>query len=164
MTTLQMQNQSDFEIMSYLPAIITIFLIIFGWRVLYKNARKIASRNETYNLLCIAQNQLSKIEELGQNYWCSESSSKLTVIGSTQIFVSHINKIKNTISILNQRGVSVDAFDVYKLRSALTLNIEQKDTLPPADVSQKLSDISFYSQSITSELCTCFMCEYPPEK
>ena len=132
--------------------------------MLFKNARKIASRNETYNLLCIAQNQLSKLEEIGQIYWCNGAMNAMVVVGTAQVFVSNINKIKNTIQILDRRGVSVNAFDIYKLRNALTLNIERKDKLSTPEITQKLSDISHYTQRITSELCSCYMDEYPPEK
>lgn len=58
---------------------ITIFicsalLAIFGWKVVYKNARKLASRNETHTLITQIISQLDEVVNEAIQVWSDQTT------------------------------------------------------------------------------------------
>jgi len=135
----------------------SIVFIIIGWKVLYKNAKRIASRNEAYALLMKTQDEILNIEKLGYKFWTDSTNRSKC---SSYVLAIRIQSILTLLDLLEPRGFAVDPHDIYKLRNAITMDSETPDKLAEDTIRKKLVNISHFSTQIQTALHKEFLNNY----
>lgn len=152
---------------------ITIFicsalLAIFGWKVVYKNARKLASRNETHTLITQIISQLDEVINEAIQVWSDQTNSDEIAIKSA-VLTAKIHKLKRKVNLLKQRDITESfASEIIELRQAITLNIESKPQLASMEAKQRelkitsrVNDIIAASSNLHDRLYLLFYQKYP---
>lgn len=142
--------------------LINIVIIFIGWLVLYRNAKKIATRSETRGLLDKIIKKVRDLEDQGKVYWLS-SPKVMTPEQSTiyTIRMQHdIQILEEYFELISKRNIRVDlSQELFKFRNATTFCSEKVDRA--IDVSRVL-DISGRANNICSELEEAYILKYRP--
>ena len=147
-------------ILSFIVLVISSGLILLGWNVIYKNAKKIASRNETFNLL---SNLLVNIDELTSesiSFW-SSLDDKNEILKSKRLELEVV-KLKRSLDQLNRRGITFQLnLEIRKLRRAITLDSNNKSSVPKVLIQLKVEDLYLYSSELQNKLILAFQNKHP---
>jgi len=141
-----------------LAIVTSVIFIIIGWKVLYRNARRIAKRNETYALLMKTQNEILHAEKRGLDFW---SHPTIRTSLDSYLLALNVQRIGNLLDLLSKRGLNVDDHYIYRLRNAITLDAEKPGTVTQEKIQRKLVHISDFSQRIQNDLHSAFVGRYP---
>jgi hypothetical protein len=131
--------------------------IIAGWKVLYRNAKRIASRNETYALLLKTQSEILHAEKQGLEFW--SNASQQTNLDS-YILALNVERIRKLLNLLSMRGINVDDRYIYLLRNAITLDAEASSDVAQEKIQQKLVHILRFSCQIQNDLHNAYTDRY----
>lgn len=145
--------------------VLNVGIVVVGWRILYSNARRIATRNETRSILNRVVNTLREIENSAKEFWLKqpdELTDSDVKIWALKI-QSEIQYLEESIVLLKVRKLNIDvSTSVFQLRHFATFSCEdkKKNNIEP-DVSRVLS-ISQQSSAILKGLEDSFMRIYAP--
>ena len=146
--------------------LLSLFIVIVGWYVIYRNACKIATRAETKALVDAALSQLESATKLSLEYWLSGrrvrddfATYELTIMGS-------ITRLAITIEVLEKRGLEVVPINdmLAEFSKATTLDAERANSLAPDEVHFRASEVNEVSMDVTTKLLDSFHAKYKPSK
>jgi hypothetical protein len=146
-----------------MTSIVILFLsslvISIGWAVIYNNAQKIASRNETFNLVSKFLVHIDKLIADSILYWSSEANENKRL--KSKKFELEIVSLKRSLEQLNRRGLSLNLdLEIRKLRRAITLDSSNKNLISEPQIILKIEDMFFYSDEIQNKLIQSFQDKY----
>lgn len=116
-------------------------LVIIGWVVIYRNARKIATRSETKSLIDDVISILNAMESLATEYWLSGRQSRMETEQFIVIFNAKLLTLNSRLEVLKARKVNVNNVNIGDLYEQMTLDCEQVDRMPTAEKYQKVQKI-----------------------
>lgn len=123
-----------FDIGTFIPTFISLCAVIIGWGVIYRNAKKLASRNEVHTFSTSINVTLKEIESLSEDFWFksiynnSPASYEMLVISKIKIVQSKLNFFsKNRISVKDADEL------IFKLRSSCTKDSSEISGLTHAE-------------------------------
>lgn len=152
------------------PAITALFvltanigLIYCGWKVLYKNAKRIATRNETFSLISSCLSRIDDLCNSSVNYWSANDSEHLVMLMKSKQLEQEINSLKQNLKLISSRNININ-FSRYirKLRQAITLDAQNKNLVTQTAIQIKVEDIYFYSENIKSHIIEEFQNIHSP--
>ncbi|OEE52713.1 hypothetical protein [Vibrio splendidus] len=117
------------ELASYSPylGIGSLVLVIVGWRVIYHNAKKLATRTESKSFIEDTTKILSDIESLSVDYWLAGRKTRI----ETEQFVLLVNAklitLNSRLEILAGRAINVEVVDLSNILQYSTLECEDVD-------------------------------------
>ncbi|BCV49594.1 hypothetical protein [Shewanella algae] len=112
--------------MSYelMTSLVMASLVLIGWKVIYNNAKKIASRNETYSVSNQILSILSDIQKMSESFWIRDEFNENPQFYELLV-LSKTKQISSKIKVL--KGRNVDVYDinrlVFPIRKSCTLDI-----------------------------------------
>ena len=106
---------------------ISIVLVIVGWIVIYRNARKIATRAETKSLLDDLFKVLDSIENLATTYWLSGRKNRIDSDEFTLLFNAKLLTLHSRLELLSNRKVDTSDIDLSSLAELVTMDCEDVD-------------------------------------
>ena len=119
-TTLSQDTLFDISIPS-------LILIIVGWCVIYHNAKKLATRNETKSLIDELVSQIDKLEKLTTDYWLSGRQSRLDTDAYLLLINAKTQLISSRLKTISHRKIDISGVDLSCLSELMTLNCEDVD-------------------------------------
>lgn len=140
-----------------------VALIYCGWKVLYRNAKRIATRNETFSLINSCLTRIDDLCKSSVNYWSASDNDYLVMVMKSKQLELEINSLKQNLKLISSRNININ-FSRYirKLRQAMTLDAQNKNLVTQTDIQIKVEDIYFYSESIKSHLIEEFQNIHSP--
>jgi len=117
-------NNFIYEALPFLP-VVSLLLIILGWKVIYNNAKKIATRNENKSLIDNVVSILNEMEILVTGYWLSTKKNRLGSEEYQVICSAKLLKLNSRLSFLYERGLNISDVDLAILSEHMTLNCER---------------------------------------
>lgn len=117
------------ELIKY-TGVISIVLVIIGWLVIYKNARKIATRSENKSLIDDVIKILDDIETLSVAYWLSGRKNRIESEEFLLLFNAKLLTLNNRLGILKDRRVEISVVDLAKISECITFQCEDVDSFP----------------------------------
>jgi hypothetical protein len=111
---------------TYFPYV-TFALIIIGWNVIYRNAKRLATRNETKSLIDDAMKSLQILEDLTLNYWLSRNESSMKADEFQLLVAARLEAFNNQLQQIQRRNINIDDVDLANLSEFMTLNCESVD-------------------------------------
>ncbi|EFE98278.1 hypothetical protein [Serratia odorifera] len=129
-------------------SVASIVLVFIGWRVVYGNAKRLATRSESKSLIDATSKLVNEISDLSIEYWLRKSketsgaktksghikgSSKATASNESMLYVMNImakiSQASRYIEILKKRGLELDDKHLAMICEKATLDCETASRL-----------------------------------
>ncbi|TCV22097.1 hypothetical protein EDB70_1149 [Vibrio crassostreae] len=145
-------------IISIMIFMMSTALVMVGWEVIYKNGKKIASRNEMFARKTAVMNELSALTNEAVSFWENDKLKDSECLIKTSIFVAKTQSIKNKVKLMQELGLVVD-IDVHvrNLRRSITLDAEQANQVDLGSKCERIFKIIESSDSLKKQLSQAFM-------
>ncbi|WP_165742808.1 hypothetical protein [Pseudoalteromonas sp. Z9A6] len=152
------------------PVLISVFcsitIALIGWNILFRNAKKLASRSETYTIISSVNSLLKEIKEASDSYWLRKENNDSPVAYDTFVALK-LREVQGLLKILSNRHLSSEdgARAIYPIRSACTLNSTKASTISnEKDRATILRGIYGVVSVCEREIYDAFEKKYPPLK
>ena len=148
---------------SFFIFIFSTITIISGWNQIYINGQKLASRNEANNLRQVICSSVEDIEKDATQFWMEKNEGKEHHALSTITFTAKLESIKKDLEVLKKYNIDLDiSFEIRKLRSYITLDMERANSVKTDTKKDKLSNIINFSDRIKRKINYSFHKVYLP--
>lgn len=158
-------NQSikpDYFSVSNLISIASVILIIIGWRIIYKNAKKISTRSETKSIVDDSVRIISDLENTTLEYWLSGRKERKDNGVFVLLVSAKIETLSSKVEILRNRGLLVSKEDLASLSTYITLDSEKVDTFSEEYKRELMQAYLNCSNEYTISLYKVFQEKYSP--
>ena len=140
----------------------SLVLVIIGWRVIYHNAKKLATRTESKSFIEDVTKILADIENLSVDYWLAGRRSRI----ETEQFILLINAklitLKSRLDILKNRAINIDVVDLSKILEYSTLECEEVDSKSDSYKRERVQELLDEINTAHSNLYNQFQELYKP--
>lgn len=133
-----------------------LLLVIIGWTVIYRNARRIATRAETKSLIDDLFRIFDSIESLAVDYWLSGRKNRIDSEEFTLLFNAKLLTLDSRLKLLQLRKVDVSVVDLSELAELITIDCEDVDRKSDSDKRSRVQLILDYINKSTVDLYTNF--------
>ena len=148
---------------NYLNFAIPIILVILGWRFLYLNAKKIATRSESKSLIDSIIKIIDEIDKEATNFWLSPRvENSMSHEHYLMLVMSKFEVLMSRIDDLEKRKVLIEKKKLSTYYSQLTLNCEFIDSIPITECMNFTQSALDSSRQIASDLFNEFDKVYKP--
>lgn len=120
------------ELIKY-TGLVSLVLVVIGWLVIYKNARKIATRGESKSLVDDVIKVLDQIESLSVTYWLAGRQKRIESEEFTLLFNAKLLTLNSRLEILKARNVDTSVVDLAQLAECITYQCEDVDRISSSD-------------------------------
>lgn len=118
--------------------VVSVVLVIIGWLVIYKNARKIATRGETKSLIDDVIKILYDIEELSVAYWLSGRKGRIDSEEFLLLFNAKLLTLNSRLEILKDRKINVEVIDLADISECITFRCEDVDRMQSTEKRERV--------------------------
>lgn len=149
---------------SNIPAlsIVSILLVIAGWFVVYRNAKRLATRNETKSILDSALSALDCLENLAVDYWLSGRQKRKDTDEFILLISAKLLTFHNRLELLKKRKVRTEIIDLSELATLMTIDCEDVDRMQADNRRERVQEILDSTNNIHSLLYEEFHRMYRP--
>ena len=144
---------------SLLICLVSISMVIIGWDVIYKNARKIATRNEMFSQVNSIINEIYAARNDAIKYWSYPKGKfqKDESLLNTAVLTQAISSIDKRIDKLSNQGLFINYHrPLRQLRRNITLDMERPDHISVSDKTVKIEEIVHSADQLVHDLNESF--------
>lgn len=127
-------------------------MIFAGWTVVYRNAKKIASRNETFSLIGRIRDSVQKVEDYASDYYTDSEERRIDPYLWEGKLLAKIDSIRTDTEHLASRNIKLNNLRIVNLRRTATLNAERVAEMGIAEKRQKISEVKVAGTELLNEL------------
>lgn len=166
---------------SWCIALVSVCLVLFGWRVAYKNAIKLATRSESKSIVDSISKLVTEISDLSLDFWLNKSSvnddksdeskeesSSRTKESQSAIFLLNVlakaQQVSKLTEILKVRGLSVPDNLLSTVLEKATLDCERAYKMKPEVRTVRAQEIINSCMQDIQCLHESFQKQHPPAK
>ncbi|MGR5390822.1 hypothetical protein [Vibrio crassostreae] len=124
-------SNSTFDMESLAPytGVVSWFLVIVGWGIIYRNAKKLATRTETKSFIDEVTKQLAVIETNCVDYWLSGRTRRVETDEYILIFNASLMTLNSKLDLLFKRNIDATCVDLAELSTLATYQCEDVDSM-----------------------------------
>lgn len=144
--------------------LVSIALVLIGWRVVYNNARRIATRSETKSFIDELMKLIAEGEKQGVDYWLAGRKDRTEPRSYEMLMLAKVKLISHKIELIKRRGLVTDRLDelLGEFQDSVTLNCEDADRVSLDERIERANNVIASGQAMHSELYNQFSTRYPP--
>ncbi|MCS6153649.1 hypothetical protein G3465_12170 [Shewanella baltica] len=145
------------------PTTVSAILIFIGWRVVYTNAKKLATRSETYAINSRITTLLTDIQKLAEEFWFKSQFNDqpqhydLLMLAKIKLLGAKLDMLKNR---------KIDIYEIerqkFPLRKACTYRSFDINTLSDAEKREQVDGILQVITSIEMKIDEKLTSTFPP--
>jgi len=140
---------------------ISIIFVIIGWQVLFKNAKRITSRSETYGLVTHTFKLVDDLLNEASIYWLTPQDNAKHLLHAKN-FELKTQNLKKNLQLIASRGVELDfTLELRKARRAITLDAERVSDISDSIKTLKIEDMNHYLTTLKINIFKSFETKYP---
>lgn len=156
------EGKSNLELVSPYFSLVSIFLVIIGWNIIYRNAKKLATRTETKSLLDDAMTILSGIEKVSIDYWLSGRKNRIESEQFILLTNAKLLTFVNRLKFLEKRNIDIKVVNLAKLSTLITNDCEDVDRRSNEDNRERVQLLLELLNDIHEKLYDDFHKLYKP--
>ncbi|RZK07207.1 MAG: hypothetical protein EOO84_10990 [Pantoea sp.] len=112
----------------------SIILVLIGWRVVYNNAKKLATRAESKAIVDHLIKLANEISDVSVKFWSakdeeSDAEFKSAAMAHNVAIGAKISQLNNFVDILLNRDINIDFINIAEIQIQATLDSEQRKGL-----------------------------------
>lgn len=162
--------------------LVSVCLVLFGWRVTYKNSVKLATRSESKSLIDAINKIINDISDVSLTYWLKSSNKKKQPIKKGKIhrfnkkaddtasessayilnILAKTNQVYKLIDILQSRGIFIESNLMSDVIEYATLDCEDIDSFTKEERTIRAQEAINSCMLVTKSLYDKFQSFYPP--
>ncbi len=155
---------SDVQTYTWVISLASLGMVFVGWRVVYRNAKKIATRSESKAITDHLIKLINETIELSMGYWMVDESKSNAPLRYNLAAGAKTTQIDDFITILSKRDIIVDREYLASFTTAVTLDSEQRDSLNIEQRSEKCQSCVDEGMRLISHIYLGFEKRHPPQK
>lgn len=148
---------TDYHLNIFFPTL----LVIIGWRILYLNAKKLATRTESKAILDSITKIYEEIDKLVVDFWLGDLTEQ-DPESYLMIIMAKFETLNNRTNDLHSRNVDIDKSALNEYYSALTLNCEYRNSITQSECTVLAQNILNTSRQNISNLYINYSKTYKP--
>lgn len=148
---------TDYHLNIFFPTL----LVIIGWRILYLNAKKLATRTESKAILDSITKIYEEIDKLVVDFWLGDLTGQ-DPESYLMIIMAKFETLNNRTNDLHSRNVDIDKSALNEYYSALTLNCEYRNSITQSECTVLAQNILNTSRQNISNLYINYSKTYKP--
>ncbi|MBE0456196.1 MAG: hypothetical protein ACTJIB_00480 [Pseudoalteromonas prydzensis] len=148
---------TDYHLNIFFPTL----LVIIGWRILYLNAKKLATRTESKAILDSIIKIYEEIDKLVVDFWLGDLTEQ-DPESYLMIIMAKFETLNNRTNDLHSRNVDIDKSALNEYYSALTLNCEYRNSITQSECTVLAQNILNTSRQNISNLYINYSKTYKP--
>jgi len=155
---------SDIQSNTWVFSLGGLLLVFIGWKVVYHNAKKIATRAESKALIDHMLKINNEAVDIAIKYWSSENDADYSSSARayTISFGAKISQALNFIGNLKKRDIDINYDLVALFQNDATLYVEKKSTMTPEEKHEKCQLIVDSSLVFIEHIYNEFEKTHPP--
>lgn len=158
---------SVFEFLSLLQSsgVLGICLVLIGWRVVYQNAKRLATRSETKGFIDDLMKIVSELEKSGVDYWLAGRKERAEPRNHELLMLAKLAFLYQKLDLLSARNIDIEDIILLTglLQDGMLLDCEKADQMPLDERSKKAHEVLAYGKDIQTALYQKFLSKYPPK-
>jgi len=139
-------------------------MVFVGWRVVYRNAKKIATRSESKAITDHLIKLVNEIIDLSVTYWMEDEGKTNAALKYNLAVSAKTTQIDDFITILGKRDIIADREYLACFTTMATLDSEQKGSLNIELRSEKCQGCVDDGMRLISHIYHSFEKRHPPQK
>ncbi|MGK4474111.1 hypothetical protein [Aeromonas molluscorum] len=145
--------------------IISITLVFIGWWVVYRNAKKMATRSETKGFVDDLMKQVSEMEKAAVDYWLAGRKDRTEPRNFEMLMLAKLALLNQKVDILNTRNIQTKSIieQIGLLQDGMLLDCERADQMSLDERSAKANEVLTAGCEIQTSLYRQFITKYPPQ-
>ncbi len=145
--------------------ILGILLVLIGWRVVYRNAKRLATRSETKGFIDDLMKQVSEMEKLAVDFWLAGRKERTEPRNYEMLLLAKLSLLNQKIDLLNARKIETAniIIQVGMLQDGMLLDCERADQMSLDERSGKAHEVLTCGKEIQTSLYRQFITKYPPQ-
>jgi hypothetical protein len=150
--------------LGWLPStLIAATLVLIGWRVLYNNAKKIASRNETFAITNRITVLLTEIQNNSEDFWLKGAFKEQPQYYELLI-LSKIKQISAKLKLLENRKINTYELNrlIFPIRRDCTMTAPIAVNLKDEEKREQLEAILDSTLKLENQLDITMQQTFPP--
>ncbi|EGR0055493.1 hypothetical protein M2G96_07585 [Vibrio vulnificus] len=128
------------DVSPYLGLFSLIFVIV-GWKVIYRNAKKLATRTESKSFIEDTTKILSEIETLAVEYWLAGRKSRMETEQYVLIINAKLLTLNSRLNILESRAIDTSVVDLSQILEFTTLECENVDRIKDSQKRERVQSL-----------------------
>ncbi len=152
---------ASFNLIDYSP-MISIILVIIGWRVIYNNAKKLATRTETKSLIDEVIKLTNELEGITIDYWLSGRKNRIESDLFTLLTSAKIETLTARLTLLKRRQINLKKKSLSYMVTYMDLDCEKVDSISIDKKREKVHLFLSYKNELIDELYTVYEEVYEP--
>lgn len=144
--------------------LIALSVTIIGWFIVYKNARRLATRSETKSFIDDLMKLVTEIEKAAVDFWLAEVDKRTEHRHHEMLMLAKLGLLNQKIELLQERSIVIDELveHVGLFHEGILLDCEQVSSMSLDDRINKANDVLGYGKEIQTSLYKKFAKKYPP--
>ncbi|ATG01271.1 Uncharacterised protein [Lelliottia amnigena] len=156
---------SDVQSYAWIISLSSLGAVFIGWKVVYRNAKKISTRTESKSITDHLIKLCNEIIDLSVSFWMKEDDDDRKESLKFSLAVSaKSTQIGDFFEILANRGITIDSEFLADFTSAATLDSERKSGFSDDERAEKCQACVDHGMSLISHIYKKFEVKYPPQK
>jgi hypothetical protein len=166
---------------AWMFSLTSIVLVLIGWRVVYGNAKKLATRSESKSLIDATSKLVNEISDLSIEYWlieCKKTSkpkiksgyfknrNKEKVSNESRLYVMNImakaSQASRYIEILKKRGLELDNKHLAMVCEKATLDCEMAHRFSVTSRATRAQETMAACMDTLASMYVSFEHRHPP--
>ncbi|MBL0460807.1 hypothetical protein [Aeromonas dhakensis] len=145
--------------------VLGILLVLIGWRVVYQNAKRLATRSETKGFIDDMMKQVSEMEKLAVDFWLASRKERTEPRNYEMLMLAKLSLLNQKIGLLNDRKIETAdvIIQVGLLQDGMLLDCERADQMSLDERSGKAHEVLSCGKEIQTSLYRQFTTKYPPK-
>ncbi|HIF9481643.1 hypothetical protein ACWU37_10775 [Photobacterium damselae subsp. damselae] len=132
---------------------VSLLLVIIGWLIVYNNAKKLATRNETKALIDDTVRVMNQLEDLTVTYWLAGRKSRIDTDEFILLTSAKIQILSYKLNIVEQRKVDISCINFSKLSTLMTLNCEDVDR---RKAEENRKQVQMFLEEVNSQVASIY--------
>lgn len=157
-------NFTEFQSYAWIISLGSLLTVFVGWKVVYKNAKKIASRSESKAISDHLIKLINETIDLAVNYWMdSNLKTNVDSLKFSLAVSAKVTQVDDFIEILSRRGIVIDHSNLADFSTSVTLDSELHSSISQNDKAERCQACVDDGMRLISHIYTCFEKQHPPE-
>ncbi|WP_419244253.1 hypothetical protein ACN08P_17340 [Photobacterium leiognathi subsp. mandapamensis] len=132
---------------------VSLLFVIIGWSIVYNNAKKLATRNETKALIDDTVKVINQLEDLTVTYWLAGRKSRIDTDEFILLTSAKIQTLSYKLKIVEQRDIDISCINFSKLATLMTLNCEDVDWRKTED---NRAQVQLFLEEVNSQVASIY--------
>lgn len=157
-------NLSEVQTYTWVISLASLGMVFVGWRVVYRNAKKIATRSESKAITDHLIKLINEIIDLSVTYWMKDECEHSGSLRYNLAVSAKTTQLDDFITILSKRDVNVEREYLATFTTVATLDSEQKSSFDIQKRSEKCQNCVDEGMRLISHIYQSFEKRHPPQK